>query len=88
MVFVVTTETAKGLSFLQARGNLGAAEEHTLGRRRAGLEVWERKHEILKSSAYSCPELDQTIPCMPLDVLITSLMVRHRDRPCHMTHAR
>lgn len=87
MVFVVTTETAQGLSFLQARGNLVAVEEQALGRR-AGLEVWERKHGILESSAYSCPELDRTTLCVPFDMPITSLGVRHRDGPCHMTHAR
>lgn len=88
MVFVVIIEAAQGFSFLQARGNLVAAEEQALGRRRAGLEVWQRKHGILECSAYPCPELDQTTPCVCLDVPIISLGVRHRDGPCQMTHAR
>lgn len=79
MVFVVITEAAQGSCSLQARGDFVTAEELALGRRRAGLEVWQRKHGILESSAYPCPELDQTIPCVPLDVPITSLGVRHRQ---------
>lgn len=72
MVFVVITEAARGFSFLQARGNLVAAEEQALGRKRAGLEVWQRKHGILESSAFSCPESDLTTPGVPSDMPITS----------------
>lgn len=84
MVFVVITEAAQDFSFLQARGNLLAAEKQALGRRRAGLEVWQRKHGVSRSSAYPCLELDQPSPCVPLDVPITSLGARHKDVACQM----
>ena len=84
MVFVVITEAAQDFAFLQARGNLVAAEKQTLGRRRAGLEVWQRKCGVLGSSTYPCLELDQpSPPCAALDAPIT-LGARHRDVACQM----
>ena len=61
-----------------------AAEKQALGRRRAGLEVWQRKRGVLGSSAYPRLELDQPSPCAPSDVPITSPGARHRDGACQM----
>lgn len=58
MVFVVITEATQDFSFLQARGKLVVAEKQALGRKRAGLEVWQREHGVLGTSAHPCLELD------------------------------
>lgn len=59
-------------------------QQRPLGRRRAGLDVWQRKGGVLGSSAYLHLEWDQPSLCACFDVPNTSLGAKHRDGPCQM----